>query len=90
MKSNTPGPTEVGSEGEEIEAADGLYILPPSQNRNTDPARLGYLSRLIDRQAHEAECFDDMRLAAEWYRADPTPANAVKAHLAARRYKAAA
>ncbi|MCH8111483.1 MAG: hypothetical protein IH905_05945 [Proteobacteria bacterium] len=88
MKSNTPGPVSTGSEGEEIEAADPLRILRLAQNCNL--ARLGYLGRLADRQAREAERFDEMRLAAERYRTNPTPTNAVKAHLAARRYEAAA
>ena len=90
MTNKTPGPAKAGAEGK-YEAADPLHILPHSQNRNTSElARLGYLTRLIDRQAHDAEHFDAMCLAAELYRSNPTPANAAKAHLAARRYEAAA
>lgn len=84
MKSNTPGPAKAGSEGEEIEVAGALHILPLPQNCNL--ARFGYLSRLVDSQAHEAERFDEMRMAAEQYRTDPTPSNAMRAHAAARRY----
>ena len=35
----------------------------------------------------DAEYFDQMCLAAARYRANPTPANAVEAHIAARRYQ---
>lgn len=90
MKRNTPGPTLMGSEGEEIEAADALYVLPLLSNRNTSLARVGHLTRLSDSQTQDAEHFDAMCLAAERYRFNPTPDNAVKAHLAARRYEAAA
>ena len=35
----------------------------------------------------DAEYFDQMCLAAARYRANPTPVNAVEAHIAARRYQ---
>ena len=90
MKQKNPDAAGTAHRGEEIRDGGPLRILPPSQNRNTDPARLGYLTRLVDHQAHDAERFDEMCLAAERYRTSPTSANAVKAHLAARRYGAAA
>ena len=90
MKQKTPGPAKAGAEGEEIEDGDSLRILRLPQNRNNGLARLGYLTRLVDQQAQDAECFDAMCLAAERYRSTPTPDNAVRAHLAARRYQAAA
>lgn len=52
----------------------------------TGKTRLAYLIRLADHQAQDAELYDLMCLAAAQYQADPSPANAVKAHLAARRY----
>ena len=62
-----------------------INARPLPANRSFE-ARLARLSRLAARQAHDAERFDDMRLAAAQYQADPSPANAVRAHLAARRY----
>lgn len=87
MERKTPGPAKAGAEGE-YEATDHASILPPLQNRNI--ARLGYLGQLADRQARDAERFDEMCLAAERYRSNPTSANAVDAHAAARRYSDAA
>ena len=81
----TPGAGRTARRGK-IGKADSPYLAPLNENFNADPARLGYLSRLVDSQAHEAERFDDMRLAAERYRSDPSPANAMSAHAAARRY----
>lgn len=49
-------------------------------------ARLARLSRQAAHHALGVECYDEMCLAAAQYQADPSPANAVKAHLAARRY----
>lgn len=86
MKKKPPGPAKASAEGK-YEAADPAHILPLFQNCNT-VARLGYLCRLVERQAQDAEHFDEMCLASERYRIDPTPTNAVKAHLAARRYEA--
>ena len=67
-----------------------VTTLRPQGNHFSAFARFNDpLDRVEARRAGllDAEYFDQMCLAAAGYRANPTPANAVEAHIAARRYQ---